>query len=457
MRIALAAASSSTREAPGDQTPPTIGSSAQSHRDTTIMLKRFSRWHAVGFLSLAIGISLIAIVASDLPSAGALPSGGQERSKVGEAPTASHEQPESANVVRVETVHPERGGIERTASQPGTVIAYESARLFAKFSGYLKEQSVDIGSHVHRGDVLAVIDSPELIKDVDQKQAALEQSQAQLLQAEARVATAKADQLSAAAAVAQAEADIDKTKAYAAFREKQYNRIFDLFKLKSVDERLVDEKMDEMEAARAAERLSLAGVASAKALAVAAAARVDQANADVTDAKANIQVAAAALAKAEVLASYLKIISPYDGVVTERHFFRGDFIRSADQTESPLLAVDRIDKMRVVVQVADTDAPYTHAGDETVTRIPALPGMEFTGKVSRIADAQDRESRTMRTEIDLENPDNLLRQGMFGRTIIRLGSLKNALRIPSSCLVGDVSEGEGKIYVVRDGRRALSR
>ncbi len=418
------------------------------------MLKQFSRWHVVGFLSLAIGFPAAWFAASVHSSAGALPAKSHEsRSENKDAATAREDEA-AEGVIRVETIHPQRGGIERTSKQPGVVLAFESARLFAKFSGYLKSQNVDIGSHVHRGEVLAEIDSPELVKEVDQKQAALEQANAQLAQMKAHVATALADQKAAEAAIEQAAADVDKTKYYATFREKQYDRINDLFKLKSVDERLVDEKLDEFEAAKAANRLALAGMSSAKAQAAAAAARVDQAHADVADAKAKIDVAQAELEKAKVLASYLQIVSPYDGVITERNFFRGDFIRSADQTQLPLLAVDRTDKMRVVVQVSDADVPYVHVGNDALLRIPALPGIDFKGKVSRLADAQDKD-RTMRVEVDLPNPDKLLRAQMFGRMVIQLGSLKNALRIPSSCLVGNVDESDdvkvGKVYVVSAG------
>ncbi len=90
---------------------------------------------------------------------------------------------EEYRVVRVDVVPPTAGGIERETTQPGSVIAYESAELFAKVSGYLKTQSVDIGSRVQQGEVLAEIDAPEFSKAVDQGQAAVDQSEAQVLQA----------------------------------------------------------------------------------------------------------------------------------------------------------------------------------------------------------------------------------------------------------------------------------
>jgi RND family efflux transporter MFP subunit len=151
------------------------------------------------------------------------------------------------------------------------------------------------------------------------------------------------------------------------------------------------------------------------------------------------------------MAQYLSIESPYDGVVTQRNFFRGDFIQSADQdANTPLLVVDRTDLMRVVVQVPDRDVPYTNPGEEATVDIDALPGSRLSGKVARIADAEDPLTRTMRVEIDLPNDKNLLRQGMFGMATIQLGTIAGAVRVPSSSVVGDVTGGKGQVYVCRD-------
>jgi RND family efflux transporter MFP subunit len=222
--------------------------------------------------------------------------------------------------------------------------------------------------------------------------------------------------------------------------------------LKSIDERLVDEKLDEMEAARAAETATKAAVLTAKAQVGAAEAKVDQARADLTDAEAKVEVEQATLGKAKVFVDYTKIISPYDGVVTKRNFFRGAFIRSPDQGGLvPLLAISRTDLMRVVIQVPDRDVPFISPGNSARVQIDALPGSEFKGKVSRMADAEDPETRTMRVEIDLPNPQNTLREGMYGRVTVRLSQVSDALTIPSSCLVGTIQDGEAEVFVVHDG------
>ena len=410
------------------------------------MPKRFVRWFLLVVVLIGAGCAVAWVVSTSRSASIALASSEPApRSEVEDSQT-------STAPGRVEVAKPEKGGLERTTTQPGTVIAFESAQLFAKVSGYLKSQVVDIGDRVRQGQVLAEIDAPELLKAVEQARAALEQAKAQVLQANARVLTAEAERDAATAAIKQAEAEIERAAAARAFREKQYDRIKKLFELKSIDERLVDEKLDEMESARAAERLAHAGVANAKALATAAGARIVQAKADAEEARSKVDVFQSALEKSQVYVDYLKITSPYDGVVTKRNFFRGDFIQSADQdVRVPLLVVDRTDLMRVVVQVPDRDVPFTNPGDAATVDIDALPGTQFAAKVSRVAEAEDTQTRTMRTEIDVPNNEKFLRQGMYGRVTITLKKLPGAVRIPSSSLVGNVTDGKGEAYVVREG------
>jgi RND family efflux transporter MFP subunit len=374
-----------------------------------------------------------------------------------EAASSSNRVAASEGRPRVEVITPTAGGLERSTTQPGSVHAFESAELFAKCSGYLKQQYVDIGDRVKKGQVLAEIDMPELVKQVQREAALLRQAQAQVSQMKAHVATAVADQKVADANVKQMEADLTRVDATLSFREKQYARIKALYDLNSVDEKLVDEKDDERMAALAAQHAAQAAIIAAKAQVSAAAAKIDQAEADLAEAEARVQVSQAELEKTQVLLQYTKIVSPYDGVITARNFHVGDFIRAADQgAVLPLLDVAKTDLMRVVLQVPDKDVPLAGPGDLAVVVIDALPGRKFNGKVSRVANAEDVHTRTMRTEVDLPNSNGILREGMYGRVTIVLNEKQSqALTIPSSCLMGQSREGQGVVYVVRNDR--LSR
>lgn len=360
--------------------------------------------------------------------------------------------PSSEPAAQVEVVTPQEGGLARTTTQPGSVIPDKSADLYAKVSGYLEVQNVDIGSKVKEGQELAVISVPELIKEVQRSEAALDQAKAAVVQAEARLVTAEAEWRASEAMIKQYHAAVEDAESMLSFRTKVYDRLKDLAVVqKAIDMKLVDEKEEHMHAAAAALTSARASVLSAEAQAAAAKARIDQAKADLADAKAKVEVSKAQLEKDRVLASYTKITSPYTGVITARHFWPGDFVQARDQGAAfPLLTVQKTDVMRIKVQVPDADVPYTNPGDKATFTIDALQGSHFEAKVSRIASAEDPETRTMRVEIDVQNDKGLFRDGMYGKVTIDLEKAPAGLNVPSSCIVEELGEGQAMLYVVRD-------
>ncbi|OWK37854.1 efflux RND transporter periplasmic adaptor subunit [Fimbriiglobus ruber] len=362
--------------------------------------------------------------------------------------------------VGVEVVHPKAGGIQRVSTQPGTVEPFEAADLYAKASGFLAEQSVDIGSRVKKGDVLARISVPEYEKQVARDEAKVRDADARVKQMEAHLTAAKADARAADASVTLAKVMVRAKTAFYQYRDKQLKRIKELVRAKALDARLEDEQEDYYLSALEAENAAREGVNTAQERAAAAHAKITQAAADVDEAKADVGVAQAELEKARVLLNYTVIKSPYTGVITRRSFHPGDFIKAADQGGLvPLLTVERTDVMRVVIQVPDRDVPYVHKGGPAVVEIDALPGTVFETKgddkvvVSRWADAEDPATRTMRTEVDVKNPNSLLRHGMYGRaTLILSPGTPNALRVPSAALVEKAEGGRGSIRIVRDDK-----
>ncbi|WP_435017929.1 efflux RND transporter periplasmic adaptor subunit [Tundrisphaera sp. TA3] len=373
----------------------------------------------------------------------------------GRGPAKASAGPEKPRAgIAVVVARPRPGGIERTTTQAGSVHPFEHAALFAKVSGYLKDQNVDIGSRVKRGDLLAVIDDPEVDQAVAQNAASLEQAKARVGVAESKIRSTTADKDAADAMVKESEVDVASKAANQELQSKQLDRIRGLVERNAVEARLLDEQQDRFDVATSDLGAARAAVLTAKAQALARQALIDSARADLAEAKANVGVAEANLARAKVMQDYTRITSPYDGVITLRSFHRGDFVRSASEGGTvPVLAVAVTDKMRVVMPVPDVDVPYTNPGDPATLRIVALPGSTFHGVVSRIAESEDPQSRNMRTEIDLPNPDGLLREGMYGRiTLLLQKAAPGSVTIPSSGLVGQAGTGEGSVYVVRDGK-----
>jgi RND family efflux transporter MFP subunit len=381
-------------------------------------------------------------------------------------PSANGQEPESEvdqtprpTTVTVQVVRPRKANVDRTTKWlPCEIHSFGWAPLYAEVNGYLKEQQlngkpVDIGTLVKKGDVLARIDVPELEQQVKRHEAGVEQANARVSQMKARVTTAEAELDAAKAAVVQAEANSRSSEAWSRFRSKQLGRMEDLFALKSIDERLVDESRERYEASMETVRSSQAAIATSIAQRKAAEAKILQAGADVLEAKAQVKVAEAELKRAEVLVGFATITSPYNGIVTQRSLLPGGFVRSAagGGNQPPLLTVEEIDKMRVVVQVPDRDVRYVDEGDGAVVEIDAFPGEKFQGAVSRKGGCEDPTTRLMRVEIDLPNPSGKILRGMFGRVNILLEKSVEVLTVPPSCIVSRTDDGKATVYVVRDG------
>jgi len=353
---------------------------------------------------------------------------------------------------------PKKGLLDRLSTQPGSIQAYESIRLFAKVPGFLKRQHhangapVDIGDRVKKGDVLAVVDIPELEAQLKRNTAAVKQANSRVTQMKARVNSAKADLDAVKAAVTRAEASERSSAAWVRYRTLEYERMKDLAELKSIEIRRVDESKEHLEASIETELSSKETITATKANVVASQAKIEHAQADVEEAEAEIDVAKAELEKVQVQVAYATIVAPFDGVITQRRFFPGDYIRSANEGgNEPLLTIDRTDLFRVVVQIPDRDVPFADPGDTAYVLIDALPGRKLPAKVSRIASYEDPQTRTMRVEIDLPNPTGKIRQCMYGQVTIVLDQEKDLNSIPSSCVVAKLDDGKGTVFVVRDG------
>jgi RND family efflux transporter MFP subunit len=359
--------------------------------------------------------------------------------------------------VMVEVVRPSRQSFDRRVVQPGSLAPYESVDLYAEASGVLKTLMVDLGDRVKAGSTLAEIHVPELRKEREKACAHVDLSRARLKQAEKSLKKAKADLRVARAAVPKAEAGLQAAKAFSRFREKSHKRILALWESRAVEERLVDESEERRESALASERAADLGLDSARAQADAAEARVEQAEADIAEAQASVGVALAELERIEVLISFSKIVAPFDGQITRRNVFPGAYIRSAREGGvTPLLSLERTDKLRVIVQIPDKHVPFADVGDRATIEVETL-GKSYDGRISRTQGAEDTLTRTMRVEIDLDNKTGELRPGMFGKVDIVLQHAASAVTIPSACLVGEVKDGVGAVYVVEDNKARLTQ
>lgn len=337
---------------------------------------------------------------------------------------------------RVTTVTPERAIVRRTTEQPGQIEAIEVTPIYAKLAGYVRTVSVDIGDKVTKGQVMAELRVPEVEADSKRMRAMLEQAQAEKKQYEAAVEVARAGVATAEAKVTEIQAGIRRSDADVARWKSEFARIDQLVREHAQTEGLLDETRNKLRAAEATSEEDRAQVKSAEAALSEARALLDRAHADVLTAISHIEVARFDAERAEAMESYMKIEAPYDGVVTRRNVEAGQ-LTTPGATGAPLLVVARQDVVTIMVGVPEADALFVNAGDLARIRLVAIDGRIVEGKVTRTAWALDAATRTLLTEIDLPNPDDALRPGLYAYATIIAEEHKDALTLPSTAIFKD--------------------
>ncbi|MEX2026435.1 MAG: efflux RND transporter periplasmic adaptor subunit [Pirellulaceae bacterium] len=361
--------------------------------------------------------------------------------------TADAAAPGSAGadaLVRVTPIMAVKKKLVRYTEQPGQIAAMEETPIVAKISGYVRRIHVDIGDRVkgpvydgdtlmEPGQPLIEIDVPEMHKEHAQKLASIQQAKSEIKQSQAAIKVAKAMGASSEALVAEAQASIDRVNADFERRKSELARMTDLAARQAVTDKLVDEATNQYRAAEAAQKEIAAKVKSAQAQRDEAGALVEKAEADLEAAHAKLGVAEADEQRLAAMLQYTTIRAPFDGVVSARDVDTGHLV-SASSTR-PLLVVVMADTVRAVVDVPEIDAVHIEPGVEATLRMPSLAGGEFTGTVTRSTWVLNQSTRTLRTEIDIPNPDGKLRPGMYAHARIKVAEKPAALILPKTAIL----------------------
>jgi RND family efflux transporter MFP subunit len=319
----------------------------------------------------------------------------------------------------VGTVRPERQTVRRQIGQPGRIEAFQETPLFAKIAGFVQEVRADIGDVVDNGQTLAVLSVPEMDEELAQKEALVKQARAEL-------DLARKAHTAAEARVHIADAQVDRW-------QSEYTRLEKLRKEKGViEQQTIDETHYQLKAARAGQEES--------------AAQRDRAEAAVRVAAAKLEVAQADRRRMAALLDYAEIKAPYDGVVRLRNVNKGDFAQPG--TTKPLFVVVQTDPVRIFVDVPEADAVWVADGTPARVRLPALPGREFDAKVTRSTWTLDPQTRTLRAEIDVDNPRGLLRPGNYAYATIQLEHAKTWTLPADAVVQGD----QAYVFRVENGK-----
>jgi RND family efflux transporter MFP subunit len=262
---------------------------------------------------------------------------------------------------------------------PGQTAAWFESTIYARVNGYVSKWLVDIGDHVAQGQVLAVIETPEL-------DAELSAARAQLNASVAQVAARKA------------EAEFAKTT-NERWRDSPKG---------VVSEQERDAKKSDYESAEA---------------------RLYAADAQVALDKARVE-------QYSSLAEFKQVKAPFDGTITERKIDIGNLVTAGSTSATTsLYRMSQTDPLRVFV-----DVPQNAAGEMMQPGMPAeiraagSSAGRFAGKITRSAQAINAQARTMRVEVDVPNADHALVPGMYVTVAFQLKP-KGSVEIPAAALI----------------------
>jgi HlyD family secretion protein len=362
------------------------------------------------------------------------------------------DQAKKRAAVPVKVVSVTETPLERITTQPATIYPYYQAKIRAKVSGYVRELQADIGDVVHQGDVLAVIDVPEMEKQRRVIEARIGRLEAEEKRAAAEVKLAEANVRTAEAKRAQAQAELNRAAASLAASEAEFSRTQDLVERQSLQQRLLDEARKKRDSERANQKVAESGIDAAEAGVVVARARQSALEADLAAAKAETIIARRELEELDVLIAYTQLKAPFDGIITQRNVEPGDLVRKDSEASDgkPLFVVSRIDKVRVRIPVPEADAAFVSQGDQVKLTFPFFPAEQaVTGAVTRMAGSLDASTRTMLVEADVDNDNYKLIPGMFGEATINLSTRLSAHMLPARA-IRFREEGGAYVYAVGD-------
>lgn len=349
----------------------------------------------------------------------------------------------SVTIERVTAGPPIKKNLRLFTEQPGRVEAFEETPILSKIPGYVKSIHFDIGDKVKKGETIVELYAPEYQDQLEQKKGLMELAEALVKQAEAGMVAAQASLESARAIANQAVASVGRTEADLNRWDSEYSRIQQLVSKESVTPKLADETASKFLAARAANEEALAAVESTKAKEREASASLSKARADLEAANAKLKTATADVQQAETMLNYTSLKSPFDGYVNSRNVDLGHYVQPAGSTFAhPIMSIVNADKVRVFVNIPESDASWVDAGFEDPTKgdlatitFGTATNRKTEGRVTRTSRQLDSQSRSLTTEIDINNSDLKLFPGSFATAKILLEERTDILTLPISAIV----------------------
>ena len=307
-------------------------------------------------------------------------------------------------------------------SLPGDLQPIQNIPIYARANGYMLKRFVDIGDQVKAGDLLAIIDTPELDQQV-------QQSLSNLRAAEANLASSFSDRENYAAQLFAADSTIKQARTNLEFSTTEVQRYKLLANQGAVSYEQRDQTLKQFNSDTAA-------IEVAEHNRQAQLAQVASANGRIAAAKQQVQSSQANLASLKAMQSFQKVVAPADGVITNRFVDAGSLVAAGGSTgTTQILSMAKTDALRIYVDVPQSDYRFIHNNDKAELILQEFPGQSFTGTVTNIAGSLNSNSRTLQTEIRIDNKKHVLKPGSYAEVRFHINNPNPPVIIPSSATI----------------------
>jgi RND family efflux transporter MFP subunit len=306
-----------------------------------------------------------------------------------------------------------RGDVSQVLKVAAEFRPYQEIDVHAKVAGYVKTIAVDVGDRVRPGQLLAVLEIPELQDEIQQDEASVKRANEE---------------------INRAQADLERAESAHDVSHLASERLAAVSRARP--KLIAQQDLDE---AAGRDRQAEAQVSTAKAA--------------LASAREQLEIAKASQAKTKTLFAYARITAPFEGVITHRYADTGAMIQAgtSSQTQAmPLVRLSQNSVLRLIIPVPESAVSRIHVKAAVDVRVQSLD-RTFPGVVARFAERLDADTRTMRVEVDVANPRLELVPGMYAQASISLDRAKDALTVPVQA-IDRVGERARVLVVSRDGR-----
>jgi RND family efflux transporter MFP subunit len=310
-----------------------------------------------------------------------------------------------------------RKTLERQLTVSSELVPFQEVDVYAKEAGYVRDLLVDYGSRVKKGQVMAVLEIPELEVQLQQDDAAIHNA---------------ADQ------VTHAEHELGRVEAQHRVYHLQFERLNGVSQAKPglVAQQEVDD----------AQGKDLAGEA-----------QIEAAKSSLESARSQFQAAQGKKEHDRVLFNYSKITAPFTGVVTQRYANLGTLLQAGTSSSTqamPLVRISQDDLFRLVIPVPESYVRYIRIGDPVNVLVTSL-NRSLPGKVTRFSVDVKEDTRTMHTEVDVLNPDHVLIPGMYAEAMLTIERKQNPIAVPLQAVNHEAEQAT--VYVVNASHQIEDR